>query len=239
MAAPDPIRTPEGKADAPVPHALEVEEITEVIAGFVNAAQNAIDAGMDGVQIHGANGYLLHQFTSPTSNLRTDAYGGSPQNRAKLSIEVSRSVAERIGGERTSIRLSPQHNIQGALETDDADALATYEALAAGLAPLGLAFVDVLSANPSGELVQTIRRLAQAPLVLNTGFSEQTTRQQATGLLESGTADAVAVGRAASANPDLVHRWSQDLAENSADPTTFYVGEQAGYTDYPTFAELN
>ncbi|MDR4534456.1 alkene reductase [Glutamicibacter endophyticus] len=239
LAAPDPIRTPEGKADAPVPHALQVEEITEVIAGFVKAAQNAIDAGMDGVQIHGANGYLLHQFTSPASNVRTDGYGGSPENRARLSIEVARAVSEAIGGERTSIRLSPQHNIQGALETDDSDALATYEALASGLAPLSLAFVDVLSADPAGELVQSARRLAQAPLVVNTGFSEQTTRTQASELLKSGAADAVAVGRAAIANPDLVHRWSQDLEENTADPATFYTGDHVGYTDYPSLADLN
>lgn len=239
LAAPDPIRTPEGKADAPVPHALDEQEIAEVVAGFVKAAQNAMDAGMDGVQIHGANGYLLHQFSSPASNQRTDSYGGSPQNRARLSVEVARAVAERIGGEHTSIRLSPQHNIQGALETDDADALATYQALADGLAPLGLAFVDVLSADPTGDLVQAIRRHAQAPLVLNTGFGEQTTRQQAIQLIESGAADAVAVGRAAIANPDLVYRWSQDLEENTANPATFYTGDHVGYTDYPTTAEQN
>ncbi|OSM43568.1 alkene reductase [Nesterenkonia sp. PF2B19] len=235
IAAPGEIRTPEGKAEHPVPHALENQEIPGIVEAFVQGAQHARAAGFDGVQIHGANGYLLHQFTSPTSNQREDDYGGSPQNRARLSVEVTRAVAEAIGADRTSIRLSPQHDIQGALETDDADALTTYTALAEGLAPLGLAFVDVLSADRAGALVQTLRRVAGAPLVGNSGFGVVTTREEALRLAAEGTVDAVAVGRAAIANPDLFRRWEEDLGENETRPESFYVGGARGYTDYPAW----
>ncbi|GAB3190729.1 alkene reductase [Nesterenkonia suensis] len=235
LAAPGEIRTPEGKKDHPVPHALTADEIPDIIDAFVQGARHAVAAGFDGVQIHGANGYLLHQFTSPTSNLREDTYGGSPENRARLSVEVTRAVAEAIGAERTSIRLSPQHDIQGALESDDADALATYTALAEGLAPLGLSFVDVLSADLPGELVQTIRRITGAPLVGNSGFAVPTTREEALRLLAEETVDVVAVGRAAIANPDLLRRWEEGLGENETRPETFYAGGARGYTDYPAW----
>lgn len=235
IAAPGEIRTPAGKQEHPVPHALALAEIPQIIDGFVRGATHAIAAGFDGVQIHGANGYLLHQFTSPASNRRQDRYGGSPENRARLSVEVARAVAEAVGADRTSIRLSPQHDIQGAVETDDADALDTYTALAEGLAPLGLAFVDVLSADLAGDLVQSIRRTAGVPLVGNSGFGVVTDRQEALRLTAEETVDAVAVGRAAIANPDLLRRWEEDLGENQAVPESFYVGGARGYTDYPAW----
>ncbi|MDZ5078898.1 alkene reductase [Nesterenkonia sp. HG001] len=235
IAAPGEIRTPEGKQEHPVPHSLAAEEIPQIVEDFAQAAKNAITAGFDGVQVHGANGYLLHQFTSPVSNQRQDSYGGAPENRARLSVEVTRAVAEAIGAERTSIRLSPQHGIQGALEPDDADALATYTALAEGLAPLDLAFIDVLSADLSGELVQTIRRVSGAPLVGNSGFGVVTTREEASVLLAEETVDAVAVGRAALANPDLLRRWEEGLQENQTRPEAFYAGGARGYTDYPAW----
>ena len=233
LAAPGQTRTPEGKADLPVAHALTAEEIPGVIEQFAQAARNAIAAGLDGVEVHGANGYLVHEFLSPVSNVRDDQYGGSPENRARFAIEVTAAVAAAVGADRTGIRLSPQHNIQGVLEEDDADARATYTAVAEGLAPLGLAFVDVLQAEPTGELVQHLRRTAGAPLIVNTGFGVETTRAEAQSLVADGWADAVAVGRPVIANPDLVARWEQDAELNPPRPELFYGSTAEGYTDYP------
>ncbi|GAA0461185.1 alkene reductase [Paractinoplanes deccanensis] len=234
IAAPGEIRVPGGKAELPVPHALTRDEIAAVVAKFAAGARNAIAAGMDGVEIHGANGYLIHQFLSPAANTRTDEYGGSPAHRARLAVEVVTAVAEAIGADRTGIRLSPEHNIQGALETDPADVAATYTALAEQIAPLGLAFVDILHADPAGELVQKLRHAAAAPAIVNTGFGVTTTREEAIRLAEQNVGDAVAVGRAVIANPDLATRWQRDAEENTPDPSTFYVGGARGYTDYPT-----
>lgn len=234
LAAPGQTRTPAGKADLPVAHSLTAEEIPAVVEQFVQAARNAIAAGLDGVEVHGANGYLVHEFLSPVSNIRDDQYGGSPENRARFAIEVTRAVADAVGAERTGIRLSPQHNIQGVLEEDDADVRATYTAVAEGLAPLGLAFVDVLNAAPTGELVQHIRRTAGAPLIVNTGFASVTTGQEAETLVAEDWADAVAAGRAAIANPDLVDRWQQDAELNEPRPELFYGFTAEGYTDYPS-----
>ncbi len=234
LAAPGEVRTADGgKAEHPVAHALSEQEIAEVVDGFAVAARNAIAAGLDAVELHGANGYLLHQFLSPASNHRTDAYGGSPENRARIVVEVVTAVAAAIGADRTGIRLSPQHDIQGAVETDDVETAATYAALAEGLAPLGLAFVDVLQADLRGDLVQRIRSSIGAPLIGNSGFGVQTTREEAAALVEEGVVDAVAVGRAAIANPDLVARWRADAEENAPDASTFYAPDARGYTDYP------
>ncbi|XVV15627.1 alkene reductase [Actinoplanes sp. CA-131856] len=234
IAAPGEIRIPDGKADLPVPHALTTGEIAAVVAAFADGARNAIAAGMDGVEIHGANGYLIHQFLSPAANVRTDEYS----DRTRLAVEVVTAVAAAVGADRTGIRLSPEHNIQGALETDPADVVQTYTGLAEALAPLGLAFVDILHADPAGELVQKLRHAIAAPAVVNTGFGTPTTRVEALRLLTDGLGDAVAVGRAAIANPDLAARWRQDTHENTPDPATFYVGGATGYTDYPTLKEL-
>ncbi|WP_286793443.1 alkene reductase [Microbacterium sp. UBA3394] len=239
LPAPGQTRTPEGKVDMPVPHALETDEIPAVIAQFAQAARNAVAAGFDGVEVHGANGYLVHEFLSPASNVREDTYGGSPEARARFAVEVTEAVASAVGADRTGIRLSPQHNIQGVLETDDADARATYAALAAGLAPLGLAFVDILHAHPQGDLVQRIRRGVGAPAILNSGFSSPTTREEAEALVAEGWAEAVAVGRPVIANPDLVHRWQQGADLNEPRPELFYGSTAEGYTDYPALAAVS
>lgn len=236
VAASGQVRTPEGKQDLPVPHALEADEIPMVIAQFVQAARNAIRAGFDGVQIHGANGYLLHQFSDPGSNHRGDEYGGSPENRARLSVEVTRAVAEAIGADRTSVRLSPPASFKNAAEPEADTVLPTYRAIAEGLASLDLSFVDVLSGDLAGEVVQTIREASGAPLVGNGGFGDPTSRQEALQLVARQTVDAVGVGRAAIANPDLVRRWEEGLAENEPVPATFYVGGERGYVDYPAFS---
>ena len=233
LAAPGQTRTPQGKADLPVAHALTLEEIPMVVEQFAQAARNAVAAGFDGVEVHGANGYLVHEFLSPVSNIREDRYGGSPENRARFAVEVTTAVATAVGAGRTGIRLSPQHGIQGVIEDDAADVRATYTAVAEGLAPLGLAFVDVLHLEPSGELVQHIRRTAGAPLIANTGFAVDTTRDAAEALVADGWADAVAAGRPVIANPDLVERWRQGAELNPARPEYFYGSTAEGYVDYP------
>jgi len=227
------VHTPNGKQPYPVPHALQTAEIPAVVAEFVTAAQNAISAGFDGVEIHSANGYLLHQFLAPTSNTRTDGYGGSPENRARLAIEVVRAVAEAIGAARVGIRISPSHNIQDVLESDAKDAAATYAALLEAIAPLGVAYLSILHADPSGTLVQDLRARFGGSVVLNTGFGSVTSREEAVNLVADNHADGVAVGRLAIANPDLVRRWQENRELNEPNPSTFYGPDAAGYTDYP------
>jgi N-ethylmaleimide reductase len=230
------VRTPSGKHPFPVPHALTTDEARATLADFVAAAERAVGAGLDGVEIHSANGYLLHEFLSPVSNQRTDVYGGSPENRARFVVEVAAAVAEAIGGGKVGIRISPSHNIQGVLETDAADVRATYDALVDGLRPLGLAYLSVLHAEPGGELVQDLRRRFDGPLIANSGFSSPTTREEAVRLISDAHAEAVAVGRLVIANPDLVERWSGEHPENVPNPATFYAAGAEGYTDYPTLA---
>jgi len=216
-----------------VPHALTIDEIPAVIAEMVAASRNAIDAGLDGVEIHSANGYLLHQFLSPTSNTRHDGYGGSPENRARLTVEVVRAVADAIGAGRVGLRISPSHNIQDALEPDAADVEATYGALVDQIAPLGLAYLSILHSEPTGDLVQGLRTRFGGPVVVNSGFGTVTSRDEALSLIDGDYTDAVAVGRPAIANPDLVRRWREDRELNEIDQNTFYSPDAAGYTDYP------
>jgi N-ethylmaleimide reductase len=225
-----------GKLPYPVPRALTLDDLPGIVEGFVRASRNAVAAGLDGVELHSANGYLLHEFLSPASNQRDDAFGGSPENRARFVIEVVTAVAAAIGADRVGIRISPEHNIQDALETDADDVLATYGALVDGIAPLGLAYLSVLHRDPAGELVRTLRSRFGGPLLVNTGFSEVTTRDEATALIRDGHGDGVVVGRAVIANPDLVRRWLENLPLNEPNPLTFYAPDAVGYTDYPAYA---
>jgi N-ethylmaleimide reductase len=230
--------TPEGKLPYPVPHELTIDELAIVREEIVTAARNAIAAGLDGVELHGANGYLLHEFLAPSSNQRTDAYGGSAVNRARFPIEVATAVVEAIGAGRVGLRLSPTHGILDVIEDDPAETEATYDALLDGIAPLGIAYVSVLHAQPDGELVQRIRARFDGTFIVNTGFSRVSTRAEALGYVADGHADAVAVGRPIIANPDLLERWLADQQENEPDPSTFYADSAAGYTDYPRWDEL-
>src|SRR4051794_3573630 len=235
LAAPDEMFTADGPKPFPVPREIATDEIPAVIDEYVTAARNAIEAGLDGVEVHAANGYLIHQFLAPGSNERTDGYGGSPGNRARFGIEVTRAVAEAIGADRVGIRISPAHNIQGATETDEADVAATYTALVEAIAPLGLAYLSVL-AEPSDELVQKLRAAFGGVLIANDGFGRITTREKAQAILDQDLADAVAVGRLFLANPDLPKRWETGAELNEPDEATFYGGGAEGYTDYPSLA---
>lgn len=228
-------RTYKGKQPFPVPHALTAEEIPDVIEEFVRGALNAIKAGFDGVELHGANGYLLHEFLAPSANQRDDRYGGSPENRIRFVVEVVQAVVEAIGAERVGIRISPAHNVQGATELDQNDLQRTYSLLAQAISPLSLAYLSVLHNEPSGAFVQELREQFDGAFLLNTGFSIMTTRDEAFSLVESDLADAVVVGRPALANPDLVRRWKENLPENQPDMATFYTSGAEGYTDYPVY----
>ncbi|MBD8729329.1 alkene reductase [Frigoribacterium sp. CFBP 13707] len=234
------IHTPSGKSAYPVPHELTTEEVRQVVQDIVTASKRAVlEAGLDGVELHSANGYLLHEFLSPVSNVRTDEYGGSPAARARIGVETATAVAAAIGAGRVGMRISPMHNIQDVAETDLADVTATYEALLDGVAPLGLAYLSVLHAEPRGELVQHLRARFGGPVVLNSGFGVVTDKAEAEELVGGGHADAVAVGRMVIANPDLVARWQGDTELNEPNPATFYAEGATGYTDYPTLETVS
>ncbi|UZX02058.1 alkene reductase [Arthrobacter sp. CDRTa11] len=230
------VHTPEGKKPYPVPHALTTDELPVVMQEIVTASLNAIAAGFDGVELHSANGYLLHEFLSPNANIRTDSYGGSPENRARFVIETVNAVVAAVGANRVGIRISPAHNIQGIAETDPADVRATYEVLVDSIAPLNLAYLSILHHDPSGELIQDLRARFDGTFLVNSGFGVITTREEAVALIADGHADAVVVGRPAIANPDLARRWKESLPLNEADPATFYGDGAKGYTDYPVYS---
>lgn len=228
-------RTSKGKQAHPVPHALTTDELPGVLQEIVQGSRNAIEAGFDGVELHSANGYLLHEFLAPSSNQRDDIYGGTPENRARFVIEVVKAVVEAVGAERVGIRISPEHNVQGVTELDAADVRETYRLLVDAIAPLNLAYLSILHKDPTGELVQDLRSRFNGAFLVNTGFGVITTRDEAISLVADGHADAVVVGRAAIANPDLARRWREGLPVNEPNASTFYADGAEGYTDYPAY----
>ncbi|MCV7418285.1 alkene reductase [Mycolicibacterium litorale] len=226
--------TPTGRKPLVVPRALETEEIPGIVADFRAAARRAVDAGMDGVEIHGANGYLLHEFQSDVVNQRTDAYGGSPENRARLTAEVVEAVVDEIGAGRVGLRISPGNGVGDVQENDP---VATYEALLDRIAPLGIAYLHVLI-DPTLTTFGAIRALWPGVFVLNTGRNTGTDFCQLESFAEWGAVSAVAVGRSYLANPDLIDRLVLGAELNEPDAATFYAPGPVGYIDYPTLAEL-
>jgi N-ethylmaleimide reductase len=227
---------PHGKVDFPVPHALTTDELSDVREAFVAGARRAIEAGFDGVEVHAANGYLLHEFLAPSSNRRDDGYGGSPANRARFVVETVQAVADAIGADRVGIRVSPAHGIQDVVEDDADDLAAVYGGLVDAIAPLGLAYLSVLHREPTGALVSDLRRRFDGAFIVNSGFGVITTRDEAHDVIVAGHGDAVAVGRPVMANPDLVRRWREGHPLNELDPATIYAAGPEGYTDYPALA---
>jgi len=218
-----------GRQDIPVPHAMTTEEIRAVIQEFRHAAAAARRAGADGVEIHGASGYLIQQFLSDNANLRTDKYGGSVGNKIRFAIEVAAAVAEAIGPGRTGFRISPGNTFNDIVENHIPD---VYEALVKELGRLGLAYLHVLHLGEE-TLLQKIRGFWPGVLILNRGGADIAARVAD---LETGLADVAAVGVMSLANPDLVERIRKAAPLNPPDPTTFYGGGASGYTDYPTLA---
>lgn len=228
IAAGEDMFTMTGMQPVPRPRALDVAEIHQTVADFVHAARRAIEAGADGVEIHGANGYLVHQFLAPDSNHRTDQYGGSLENRARFAIEVAGAIADAIGPDRTAIRLSPGAATGGIAEGQANDDL--YRYLAAELGRMKLAYLHILHVR-SDALLEEIRNAFGGTLVLN---RPGRLRDQVGADVVAGLADIEALGAMALANPDLVQRLKTGAPLNEPNRAFFYAGAGAeGYTDYP------
>ncbi len=214
--------------------AATLDDIARVQDDYATAARNAIRAGFDGVQLHGANGYLIDQFLRDGTNHRDDDYGGSPENRIRFMRESVARVADAIGAGRTGIRLSPNGETQGA---DDSDPASVFVPAAAALDALGIAFLELREQGPDGtfgksdvpKLSPEIRKVFKGPLVLNQDYDGASAQAD----LDSGVADAIAFGRKYIANPDLVERLRQGAPLNQDDPKTWYSKGREGYTDYP------
>jgi len=219
--------TPTGLQPAPAPRALSLDEIGQTVADFRFAARRAIEAGADGVEIHGANAYLIQQFLAPSANTRTDAYGGSIENRARFAIEVAQAVADEIGADRTAIRLSPGTAMWGIDEGPEGPAL--YRYLVAELNKLELAYLHVMQQGSEALLVD-IRRLWMGMLILNRpGRARDHIGVDVTWRF----ADLESYGQMVLANPDFVARLKADASMNAADRGSFFGGGDAGYIDYP------
>ena len=229
IAAGEDMFTMTGMQPVPVPRALTTAEVHQTIADFAHAAKRAVEAGADGVEIHGANGYLVHQFLAPDANQRIDEYGGSMENRARFAIEVTRAVVEAIGPHRTGIRLSPGVATGGIAEGEANDDL--YRYLSAELGKMGLAYLHILHVRSDAFLAE-IRSAFGGPLVLNRPGRP---RDQIGADVAAGLADIEALGMMALANPDLVQRLKTGAPLNEARRVFFYAGGGAeGYTDYPS-----
>jgi N-ethylmaleimide reductase len=219
--------TATGMQDIAAPRALTTEEVRQTVADFRRAARCAIEAGADGVEIHGANGYLVQQFLSPSANTRTDEYGGSIANRARFAIEVATAIAEEIGADRTAIRLSPGITMWGIDEGVEGPAL--YRYLVAAFDKLGLAYLHILHAG-NEQLVGDIRVLWRQSLIVNRPGRP---RDRIGADVISGLADLEAYGQMVLANPDFATRLKTGAPMNQADHASFFGGAARGYTDYP------
>jgi N-ethylmaleimide reductase len=218
--------TASGMQDIPTPRALTTEEVRRTVADFRHAARSAVEAGADGVEIHGANGYLVQQFLAPSANTRTDEYGGSIANRARFAIEVATAIVEEIGADRTAIRLSPGFPMWGIDEGAEGPALHRY--LVAELDKLGLAYLHIAHGGDE-QLVADIRALWKQSLILNRPGRP---REQIGADVASGLTDLEAYGQMVLANPDFVARVKAAAPMNEANRASFFGGAAQGYTDY-------
>jgi N-ethylmaleimide reductase len=226
------VYTAKGMMPFETPRALTVDEIPRMVEQFRIGAANALAAGFDGVEIHAANGYLPDQFLRDGTNRRTDAFGGSVQNRARFLLDVVRSVIGVWGPDRVGVRLSPSGTYN---DMTDSDPLNTFGYAIGKLDQLGILYVHVVEANEAdirhGSMVPTdrLRPLFRRTLIVNGGYD----RERADAIIRSGVADLVSFGTAFLANPDLPQRLKIGAALNVPDPGTFYGGEEKGYVDYP------
>ena len=238
--APDHAHTPTGRKPHEQARALETDEVARVVDDYRKAAENAKAAGFDGVQLHGANGYLVDQFLRDGTNLRTDRYGGSPENRTRFLREILEALIGVWGADRVGVRLSPNGESQGC---DDSNPAATFGAAARVCEELGLAFVELREPGPEGTFGRTdvpkqnplIRSIYSGALVLNSDYDAA----QADADVSSGTCDAISFGRPYISNPDLEVRIAQGapFAPNQNVPHSWYLPGPQGYIDYPTLAE--
>ncbi|GAA2569316.1 alkene reductase [Winogradskya consettensis] len=232
VAASGQVFTDTGLQDLTTPKELSAQEIAETIRDFADAARNAIAAGFDGVEIHGANGYLVQQFLSVNANRRTDGWGGSVEGRIRFAVEVAAAVAEAVGGDKVGFRISP-HNTTNDIAEHDVEE--TYLALVARLAPLGLAYLHVMESTDR-DLTRRLRAEWPATFILNPATKPAPTGVDALQLIEDGTADVIAYGALFLANPDLPARLAAGGPFNTPDFAAAFGGDHRGYTDYPTLA---
>ena len=235
--APGQAHTYDGKQDYVQARPLRMDEIPGLLGDYRKAAQNAMDAGFDGVQLHAANGYLIDQFLRDGSNERDDEYGGSIPNRIRLLTEVTRVLVDVVGADRTGVRLSPNGAIQG---VDDSAPEALFTAAAAALSDIGIAFLELREPGFEGTfgkaavapIAPAMREVFDGILVLNSDYDPASGEA----MLQSGVADAIAFGRPFIANPDLVKRIKGNLPLAKDNPATWYSQGREGYLDYPTAA---
>jgi N-ethylmaleimide reductase len=223
----------EGMKQNATPEAMTEADIKTAIEEYAQAAKNAMAAGFDGVELHGANGYLLEQFIRPNSNQRTDRYGGSIENRARFVLEVADAVIAAIGKDRVGMRLSPYGVFNDMPPYDGMEADYTY--LAEQLNARGLVYIHLVDHSPMGapEVPDSIKEMFRSTfkgiLILSGGYDAARAESD----LAAGKCDLIAVGRPFLANPDLVARWKAGAAVNAPDMDTFYTPGAKGYTDYP------
>ncbi|MFZ5608453.1 MAG: alkene reductase [Pseudomonadota bacterium] len=229
--------TPHGLLDMVAPRALESEEVPGIVSDFRRAARQAIAAGFDGVELHGANGYLIDQFLRDKTNKRADRYGGSIANRCRFALEVVEAVAGEIGASRVGLRISPLNPFN---DIADSDPRALFCHLAAALNEVGPAYLHVVERVPHLAIdpatafdLDELRRLFKGAYMVNGGYDGR----KAEVSIDTGRADFVAFGRAYIANPDLVARLAGDHPIAEPDRETYYGGGEKGYTDYPRLAE--
>lgn len=228
--------TRNGKVEIPVPQAMSVEQIAEVVAQFRRAAANAMRAGFDGVEIHGANGYLIDQFLRDGANQRDDAYGGSVAGRCRFALEIVDAVVAEIGAGHVGIRLSPLTPFN---DLSDSNPQRSFDHLVEQLDRRGIAFVHFIEGATGGSRevpgfdYAKARKSFRGTYIANNGYD----RALAIDAVESGRADAVAFGRSFIANPDLVQRLRRNAPLNTPDPKSFYTPGPVGYTDYPSLEE--
>lgn len=215
------------------PRALELSEIPGIIDSYKRGAANAIEAGFDGVEVHGANGYLLDQFARDGTNKRTDAYGGSIENRAKLMLEVSQAIVGEIGAERTGIRISP---VTPANDTSDSNPQPLFDYIVDHLSAMKLVYIHVIEGATGGPRdiapfdYGSLRKRFKGAYIANNGYNFELANK----VLAADAADLIAFGKPFIANPDLVERLKKGAPLNEPDKATFYGGGAKGYTDYPT-----
>ncbi len=230
------VTTQKGKMEAVVPHALSKTEITQTIDDYRQAALNAIEAGFDGVEIHGANGYLIEQFLNDSSNKREDEYGGSVENKCRFGLEVTAEVCNAIGSQRTGIRLSPSGTNFSVQNTKPIE---TFDYLIEKLNAFDLAYLHLVEPVKSSldllpqylkVVTPHFRKIFKGTLITSAGYDFASAEK----VVADGHADLVAFGKLFISNPDLPERYAADASLNDWDINTFYGGNEKGYTDYPS-----
>ncbi|MFZ6720205.1 alkene reductase [Undibacterium sp. Ji49W] len=225
------VQTPNGKIPNAVPRELRLDEIPALVAAYAQGAKNAIAAGFDGVEVHGANGYLIDEFLRDSANQRTDSYGGSIENRARFLFEVLTAVNAAIGSDKVGLRLSPLNSYNS---MKDSDPLALISYLTTRLNDFKLAYLHVMRADffqaQTGDVMTVARENYKGVLVGNMGYKAD----EASQAISSGKLDAIAFGTSFLANPDLPERIKQGAELNAPDASTFYSPGAKGYTDYPS-----